>query len=35
MYDDYEKLIDFYHTTEHLSKASEALFDKSSDFGNA
>lgn len=35
MYDDYEKLIDFYHTTEHLSKASEALFGKSSDFGNA
>jgi len=24
MYDDYEKLIDFYHTTEHLSRASEA-----------
>jgi len=30
MYDDYEKLIDFYHTTEHLSKAGEALFGKSS-----
>ena len=33
MYDDYEKLIDFYHTTEHLSKAGEALFGKSSDQG--
>ena len=30
MYDSYEKLIDFYHTTEHLSKASEALFGKTS-----
>ena len=27
-YDDYEKLIDFYHTEEHLSKAAEALFGK-------
>lgn len=35
IYDDYEKLIDFYHTTEHLSKASEALFGKSSDFGDS
>jgi hypothetical protein len=35
MYDDYEKLIDFYHTTEHLSKAGEALFGKSSDLGTA
>ena len=35
MYNDYEKLIDFYHTTEHLSKAGEALFDKSSDMGTA
>lgn len=34
MYNDYEKLIDFYHTTEHLSKAGEALFGKSSEFGN-
>lgn len=25
---DYEKLIDYYHTTEHLSKAAEALFGK-------
>ena len=29
-YDDYEKLIDFYHTSEHLSLAAEALFGKSS-----
>jgi hypothetical protein len=35
MYNGYEKLIDFYHTTEHLSKASEALFGKSSDLGTA
>jgi hypothetical protein len=35
MYNDYEKLIDFYHTTEHLSKAGEALFGKSSDLGTA
>ena len=35
MYNDYEKLIDFYHTAEHLSKAGEALFGKSSDFGAA
>ena len=27
-YDDYEKLVDFYHATEHLSKAAEALFGK-------
>lgn len=27
-YDDYEKLIDFYHSEEHLSKAAEALFGK-------
>jgi len=24
--DDYEKLVDFYHTEEHLAKAAEALF---------
>ena len=30
LYDDYEKLLDFYHTAEHLSQASEALFGKSS-----
>jgi hypothetical protein len=35
MYSDFEKLIDFYHTTEHLSKAGEALFGKSSDLGVA
>jgi hypothetical protein len=35
MYDDYEKLIDFYHTTEHLSNAGEALFGKSSEPGHA
>jgi hypothetical protein len=29
-YDDYEKLVDFYHATEHLSKAAEALFGKGS-----
>ena len=27
---DYEKLIDYYHTTEHLSKAAEVLFGKGS-----
>ena len=32
-YDDYEKLVDFYHTTEHLSKAAEALFGKGSEKG--
>lgn len=30
-YDDYEKLVDFYHTEEHLSKAAESLFGKKSD----
>jgi hypothetical protein len=35
MYNDYEKLLDFYHTTEHLSKAGEALFGKSSASGTA
>lgn len=35
MFDDYEKLIDFYHTTEHLSKASEALFGKTSNSADA
>lgn len=35
MYNDYEKLIDFYHTAEHLSRASEALFGKSSEQSNA
>ena len=32
-YDDYEKLVDFYHATEHLSKAAEALFGKGSEKG--
>ena len=27
-FDDYEKLVDFYHTDEHLSHAAEALFGK-------
>lgn len=30
-FDDYEKLVDFYHTEEHLSKAAEALFGKKSE----
>jgi hypothetical protein len=30
-FDDYEKLVDFHHTDEHLSKAAEALFGKQSD----
>ena len=30
MYDDYEKLVDYHHTTEHLSKAAEAVFGKGS-----
>ena len=29
-FDGYEKLVDFYHTQEHLSKVSEALFGKNS-----
>ncbi len=29
-YKGYEKLVDFYHTTEHLSRAAEALFGKKS-----
>jgi len=32
-YDDYEKLVDFYHATEHLSKAAESLFGKGSQKG--
>lgn len=32
-FDDYEKLVDFYHTEEHLSKAAETLFGKSSKDG--
>lgn len=30
MYDDYEKLVDYHHATEHLSKAAEAIFGKGS-----
>jgi hypothetical protein len=30
MFDDYQKLVDFYHATEHLSKAAEAIFGKGS-----
>ncbi|MFB3107117.1 MAG: hypothetical protein ACE1ZA_19645, partial [Pseudomonadales bacterium] len=30
MYDDYEKLVDYHHTTEHLSKAAAAIFGKGS-----
>ncbi len=33
LYDDYEKLVDFYHASEHLSKAAEALFGKGSERG--
>jgi len=29
-YDNYEKLVDYHHATEHLSKAAEALFGKGS-----
>jgi hypothetical protein len=29
-YADYEKLVDYHHTTEHLSKAAEAIFGKGS-----
>lgn len=29
-FDDYDKLIDFYHTSEHLSKSAELLFGKGS-----
>lgn len=32
-FQDYEKAVDFYHTTEHLSSAAEALFGKSSTKG--
>jgi hypothetical protein len=33
LYGDYEKLVDFYHASEHLSKAAEALFGKGSEQG--
>ena len=29
-YDEYEKLVDYHHTSEHLSKAAEAIFGKGS-----
>jgi hypothetical protein len=32
-FDGYEKLVDFYHADEHLSKAAEALFGKNSGIG--
>jgi len=32
-YDDCEKLVDFFHTSEHLAQASEALFGKGSEEG--
>ena len=35
LYGRYEKLLDFYHSTEHLSRASEALFGKGSERGQA
>ena len=35
LYDDYVKGVDFYHTSEHLSRAAEALFGKSSPEGTA
>ena len=33
VYDEYELLLDFFHTTEHLSKAGEAIFGASSSQG--
>ena len=35
LFDDFEKIVDFYHTTEHLSKAAEAIFGKDSTEGTA
>jgi hypothetical protein len=32
-FDGYEKLVDFYHTSEHLSRAAEAIFGKKSKAG--
>lgn len=34
-FDDYEKLMDYHHSSEHLSKAAEAIFGKGSDAGQA
>jgi hypothetical protein len=33
LYDGYERLVDYHHTTEHLSKAAESLFGKGSKEG--
>lgn len=33
-FDDYEKFVDFYHASEHLSKAAEAIFGKKSKAGD-
>ena len=35
LYDDHHHLLDFYHATEHLSKAAEAIHGKSSSFATA
>ena len=35
LYDDYIKVVDFYHATEHLSRLAESLFGKSSKKGQA
>lgn len=35
LYNDYIKLVDFYHSAEHLSRLAEALFGKSSEQGQA
>ena len=34
LYDKFDRLIDFYHTTEHLSKAAEVLFGKKNEKAN-
>ena len=34
-FDEYEKLLDYYHMTEHLADAAEALFEKQSEEGKA
>ena len=33
LFDDFEKIIDYFHTTEHLSNAAEAIFGKGSSEG--
>ncbi len=35
LFDDFEKIIDFYHATDHLSNAAEAIFGKGSAEGDA